>query len=135
MKFQNITGIIISSVLASVTFIVSAFLASIVGNMMLIISPIGYGFILINCLKSTTKSELAIKELIIILLTAIFVFCSYHFELFSKVFIALFPSYGQPNAGSGFVVLFTIFFNSIISIIMFIVYFFIGKMTKNNIDK
>lgn len=130
MNFQNVTKIIISSILASVAFIVSAFLASIVGNMMFIISPIGYGLILFNCLKSTTKLELAIKELMIILLTALFVFCSWYFELFSTVFIALFPSYGQPNAGSGFVVLFAIFFNSIISIIMFIVSFGIGGITK-----
>lgn len=130
MNFQNVPKIIISSILASVSFIASAFLASIAGNIMMIISPIGYGLILFNCLKSTTKLELAIKELMIILLIALFVFCSWHFELFSTVFIALFPSYGKPNAGSGFVVLITIFFNSIISIIMFIVSFGIGKITK-----
>lgn len=130
MSFQNVPKIIISSIIVSVAFIGSAFLASIVGNIMMLIAPIGYGFILRVCLKSTTKLELVIKELMIILLTALFVFCSWHFELFSKFFIMLFPTYGNPNAGSGFVVLLTIFFNSIISIIMFIVSFVIEKDTK-----
>ena len=133
MDFEKIPKIIISSLLASVLFIASAFFASIVGNIMLIIFPLGYGLILFYCLKSATKLELIIKELLTIPLTALFVLCSYHFELFPAIFIALLPSYGEPNAGAGFGVLLAMLFNLIISIIIFIVSF--AKMPKQDDEK
>lgn len=99
---------------------------------MFVISSIGHGFVLYFCLRSSKRSELIIKECLIVLYTYILLFLTLKFGLYAKIFIRVFPDYGFPNAGSGFGVLISLVMNAVVSFLVFIVLFAINKSKKND---
>lgn len=135
MKFKLPVKMVLCSCLAALSYIASAFLASIADGIMFILPSIGYGLVLYFCLNSLSGRELVIKGILFLLFSFFLIALTLHGGLYAKFFSMIFPDYGRPNAGSGFGVMLSLAINTLLSFLVLLLIFIrmrTGKSSENS---
>ena len=114
----RLTLSILLGALSSVIYIITGMLTGLFHAAFIYISPLIYGAALFFCLHSRDRLSVVIRCATAFLLNIVSQIIVIYGGIFPRVFMLMYPHYGEPNMGTGLGVFITFVYNSVVFLIM-----------------